>query len=193
MTIVITVRWDALFADLEAAAEAQNRLAFEADLADQVRAERAAITLTDRLRAQTGSRLACHLVDGDWIEGVLVDAGADWLLLRSGPGGRRQCLVPVLAIGSLTGLSRGAAAPGVVARRLRLSVVLRALATARATVAMRLRSGQTLVGTIDRVGADHVDLALHPADEPRRQDAVLGVRAVPLAAMLLIRSERDGM
>lgn len=185
---MITVRWESLFADLEAAAEAQERLAFEAELADQVRAERAAITLTDRVRAHLDRSLTCHLVDGQRIEGRVVDAGADWLLLASATVGTDRWLIPVPALEWVAGLSRGTAAPGLLARRLGLSVVLRALAADRAGVLVRLRSGGMLGGTIDRVGADHLDLAIHPDDEPRRAGSVVEVRCVPLATIVLVHS-----
>jgi hypothetical protein len=45
----------------------------------------------------------------------------------------------------------------------------------------------TLHGTIDRVGEDFLDLALHPAGELRRRDDVRGVSAVPLNAMTAVR------
>ena len=49
-----------------------------------------------------------------------------------------------------------------------------------------LASGE-VHGTIDRVGRDHVDLAVHDRGEPRREGAVREVRIVPLAALLLVR------
>ncbi len=184
------MRWESLFADLEAAAEGADQLAFEAELVDQVRAERATIALADRVRAHAGGALTLHVIDGERAEGVVADSGVDWVLLRPAVGGSSaRTLVPFAAVCAVEGLTRRAMPPGgVVAGRLGLSVVLRALATDRCGVRIRLRSGVMLGGTIDRVGADHLDLALHRDDEPRRAGAVSGVRTVPLAAIVLLHS-----
>jgi hypothetical protein len=71
-------------------------------------------------------------------------------------------------------------APGV----LPVTVVLRHLARDRAAVVLRLRSGAEVAGTVDRVAADHLDLAVHPADERRPRGGP--VRAVALDALLLV-------
>jgi hypothetical protein len=46
-----------------------------------------------------------------------------------------------------------------------------------------------LAGTIDRAGADHLDLALHDAGSPRRARAVTGFRVVPFASVLSIGTD----
>jgi hypothetical protein len=179
------VRWELLFADLEAMADAAERAAFEGEVVERARAERAELLLVDRLRAHVGAQLGVRLLGGDRLVARLADVGVDWVLLD----GAGSLLVPLAAITGVDGLSRRAAlAAGELARRVRLRVLLRRLVRERAAVQLRLADGQVLGGTIDRVGADHLDLALHPADEPRRRDAVRGVSVIPLAALVLVRS-----
>jgi hypothetical protein len=175
------MRWDALFADLEAAAEAQDRLEYEAEVADQARAEYAAVRLVDRIRAQVGQPLTCQLVDGRRLEGTVDDVGPQWLLLGTTRG---QVLAPVHALVAVDGPGRSVALPdGEVGRRLGLGVVLRGLAVRRVPVRLTLADRTTLTGTVDRVGADHLELAVHAVDAPRRASAVTGIRLVPFGAV----------
>jgi hypothetical protein len=91
----------------------------------------------------------------------------------------------------VTGAGSRTSAPGTegeVARRLDLRWALRGLARDRAGVAVVLRDGSTVNGTLDRVGADHLDVAEHPPGEARRASAVRQVRLVPLDALALLRS-----
>jgi hypothetical protein len=178
------VRWDWLFGDLEAQFEADDRAGFEAELGDLVRAERAAISLRDRLRAHVGCDVVLHLVGGEPAPGAVLDVGADWVLLRSAAG---DVLVPAGSVVAVAGLSRSAVSDaGRPARALRLNAVLRGLAGDRSPVTVELDGGVTLGGTIDRVGADHVDLAVHALDEPRRQESVAGIRTLVTAAIVRI-------
>jgi hypothetical protein len=179
------MRWELLFADLEAMAEAADRVVFEADVADRVRAERAALHLADRLRAQVDQVLGVRLLGGDRVVGRLTDVGVDWLLLDDGG----PALVPLAAVARVEGVSRRAEVnEGMLARRVRLTVVLRGLARDRSVVQVRLMDGVVATGTIDRVAVDHLDLALHPSDAPRRAGAVRGVHVVPVASVALVRA-----
>jgi hypothetical protein len=178
------VRWESLFSDLEAQAEADDRATFEADVGDLVRAERGAVRLRDRLRAHVGCDLAMHLVDGGTVHGALLDVGADWVLARGVSG---DVLIPAASLAGVSGLSRSALGDdGRPARGLRLSTVLRGLAADRAPVAIRLVGDLAIGGTIDRVGADHIDLAVHALDEPRRRESVAEVRTLATAAIARI-------
>ena len=47
-----------------------------------------------------------------------------------------------------------------------------------------------LVGTIDAVGADHLDLAEHPEGTARRRENVTAVTTVATSALLLVESRR---
>jgi hypothetical protein len=49
-----------------------------------------------------------------------------------------------------------------------------------------------LTGTIDRVGADYLDLAEHAPDEPRRAGSVRAKRTVPFAAILFVQRAVTG-
>lgn len=178
------MRWDALFADLEAEVEEARRLEHEAEVADQARAEYAAVRLTDRVRAHHGQALICRLVDGQRLEGRVLDVGPQWVLLQVA---RRQVVVPLTAIAGIDGLTHSAAPPeGEVERRIGLAVVFRGLAVRRVPVCLALAGGGQLPGTVDRVGADHLDLAMHAQDAPRRASAVTGVRLVPFTAVMSV-------
>lgn len=179
------MRWDALFADLEAQLDAEQAAELSAEVAERTRAERATVPLADRVRAHVGGPLRMGLRDGSTVQGRCADAAAEWVVLDDGPA---QVLVPWAAVTSVSGLSRSSAPPpGVVLARLRLGHALRALARGRSAVRLRL-DGAELTGTIDRVGADHLDVAEHPAGEARRPDQVRGVRVVRTAALLWVRS-----
>ena len=50
--------------------------------------------------------------------------------------------------------------------------------------------GPRLLGTIDAVGADHLDLAEHLEGLPRRRENVRAVATVPFAAVVTVESRR---
>ncbi len=200
------VRWDALFADLEAQMHATD--ASDEEVAGLVRAEVGRTELADRLRAHLGVVVALQVTGGQWWHGAVLEAAPQWLLLDqsgpalgSGPGTRfgaggaggvsgatRQVLVPLPALQRITGLGAAVAPPaGTVERRLGLGSALRALARDRIAVVVALASGE-VAGTIDRVAADHLDLAVHPVGEARRPSAVTDVVALPFHAVLAVRS-----
>lgn len=183
------MRWKGLFDDLEAEFDAGLQAELVGEVAERTRREHALLRLVDRVRPAVGHELAVELRGGDAVRGRLSDVGADWLLLQE-PGGR-EVLVPIAAVLGLTGLSDRSGSPGeegVVEARLDVRRALRALARDRAGVAIGLADGRTLSGTIDRVGADHLELAEHAPGEARRRGAVRQVRLVPLDAVTAVRS-----
>ena len=136
---------------------------------------------------------------------MLRTVGPDWLLLTEGQG--RDCLVALGAVTAVEGLtaSTGPEMTGL-ALRLDLRRALRGLARDRSPVAVAVTgwSGASagslgrrlsvrsvsaeLTGTIDRVGADFIEIAVHAAWEPRRAGTVRSVALVPLAAIVLVRA-----
>src|SRR4051794_693603 len=182
------MRWQALFDDLEAQLSAADAAELQAEVADRTRREAGLIRVVDRLAAATGQDVAVALGPPGLLRGRLLDAGVDWLLLAE--AGAREVLVPLAAVLGVTGLVAQTGAPGAegeVGRRLDLRWALRALARSRAGVTLVLRDGSAVGGTLDRVAADHLDLAEHAPGEPRRSGAVRHVRLVPLAALALVR------
>lgn len=180
------MRWDSLFADLEAQLDAADD-DVAAMHAERVRAEVAGVELRDRLRGAVGQDLALRLAGGEQVAGLLRTAGPDWLLVGEPSG---EALVPLAAVVVVDGLTRSLAAPaGRVEGRLGLASALRGVARDRSAVRLWLRDpgSAVLTGTVDRVGADHLDLARHAADEPRRPGAVRGTSAVPLGALACLR------
>ncbi len=77
---------------------------------------------------------------------------------------------------------------GKVWRALDLRWALRGLARGRVAVQVVTSEGVIWTGTLDRVGADHVELAAHPAGEQRRAGSVEGVVLLPVSALSLVRS-----
>jgi len=174
------VRWERLFDDLQGQLDAAQAAEVAAEVGERTRIERSRITLADRLAAAQGATLAVHLRGGGQARGTLLEAAQEWLLL-----GSPLALVPLAAVTGLVGLGRSAATAGAdgVRRRHSLAAVLRAVSRDRSPVRLDVVDAPPLTGTIDAVGADHLDLAEHAAGELRRPSAVTCVRVVPFAGI----------
>jgi hypothetical protein len=184
------MRWDALFADLESQADALEHAERAAEVDERTRIEVAALGLVDRLRAAVGTSLRLQCVGGPLLAGELRRVGPDWLLLDEGSG--REVLAPLAAVHGVTGLSRLSAVPdsaSLVESRLTLRHVLRGVARDRSPVRLYRVDGSTLDATIDRVGADFIELALHAAGETRRRSDVREMALVPFAAVAAVRRD----
>ena len=177
------MRWDELFGDLAAQWDAEERRELDAEVADRTRRERAAVGLYDRLSAAAEAPVGLLLANGARLSGPVADVGDGWVLVGQ-PGG--SALVPFSAVAAVTGLANrvGGSASG---RRFGLGYALRGLSRDRAVVALSDLSGTVVTGTIDAVGADHLELSEHPADLPRRSENVMGRRLVPFSAVVLLR------
>ena len=183
------MRWDALFADLEARAHNEHAEELAAEVADRTRIETASLRLVDRLRPAQGHRLVVVAAAGATVHGVLRTVGPDWMLMDVEPS--RQAVVRLAAVLGVTGLGARSATPGRegrVAARLALASALRAVARDRAPVIISLTDGSSLTGTLDRIGADFAELAEHPIGEARRAGTVTAVRLVPLSALAVVSS-----
>ncbi|MBX3092532.1 MAG: hypothetical protein KF801_08475 [Cryobacterium sp.] len=196
------MRWNNLFDDLES--QLEHELSAE-DIDVRVEQERlrlGRLSLRDRLlslhdqsegtgftvRVEVGGillRIAPSGFGKDWVSGSLIDETSRKL----------QVIVPFRSIGgvvldrnqsSSSLRDRNSSPPGGLSDRLGLTFVLRDLARRRCELDLVTASG-TFHGTIDRVGRDHCDLAVHEAGTPRRESAVSHYRIVPIDQLLLVR------
>lgn len=187
------MRWDALFNDMESQLADADRLALEAEVNDRARAEMVGLPLEDRLRATIGCRIGVHLLCGDSIQGELLHAGADALVLDAG---RHQVLIPYWAAARYTGLGRHMRAENSRVRRsLGFAHSLRSLARDRSELVVTIGGGAgmtRLAGVIDRVGSDYLDLAAVVPGEARRSGSVGQVSAIPFSVVAMVRSNNSG-
>ena len=198
------MRWDNLFDDLEGQLEHELG-AEEIDLqAEEERLRLGRLSLRDRIislheaqERDSAYSLRVELVDGTVMNLRPTTFGRDWFAADVvGDRSRGQCIVPIAAIASLQ-LPREQilvsldATPGEtsgqsLAARLSLPFVLRDLCRRRSGIELRTPRGP-LFGTIDRVGRDHLDLAVHERGAPRREAVVVHYRVVPLSQVVFVR------
>lgn len=179
------MRWEELFRDLDGEWEATSSAGQLVEVADRTRTELARIALLDRLRASLGRPVRLHTVAGE-VAGELRRVARDCVLVQ----GRVEVLVPVTAVLGAEGLAAGSVPGelvGEVDRRLGMASLLRAVARDRAAVTVRRAGASSVHGTPQRVGADFLDLAVHPEGEPPRRGTVTGQLVVPFAAVAAVR------
>lgn len=193
------MRWDDLFDDLESQL-AHERDAEERDAhADEERLRIGRLSVRERLEASASgvrdsSSLTLELAGSERLVLRPTTFGRDWLSgeTLTADGRSRACIVPVPAITgvlfpttsvarSLAPLASVAGAPRV-SERIGLAFVVRDLCRRRVPVEIHA-SGGVRTGTIDRVGRDHLDLAVHELGVARRRRDVTDVLLVPFPAV----------
>ena len=180
------MRWARLFDDLGGQLEAAEQAERAAEAADLRRLEVSRVTLEQRLAGAVGANITLSVEGIGALPGVLTQGGAGWALLQGAAG--LETLVALSAVVSAVDLpSAIGPADDEPDRALGLGFVLRRLARDRLTVTVVARTGETCTGTIDRVGADFLDVAEHPADRPRRSGEVRRVRTVPFSSLAVVR------
>ncbi len=180
------MRWESLFADLEAQFEADSARNRISEVQEIVRIERARQTMLQRLERHLGTRVDLQLLGAERPSGELSAIGRDWLMLAH--AGREE-LIPFRALAWWRGLEAGRG-PETRQRRVGFSQALRMLVRDRARVGIGGIDGQLLAtGTLDQVGQDFVEVALHEQDEFRRGPVVLGRSLIPFSAIARVRRE----
>lgn len=181
------MRWEAMFADLEAQADALLVAERAGEIDERVRAELRSLAVLDRLRAALDTPVRLWTSGAGRYAGTLARIGPDWVLLAQDGG--REVVVCLAAVTRIGGLGRASAVPGSldgVTGRLGLWFVLRRIARDRAPVTLQLIDGTGVHATIDRVGADFVEIAVHGPGRARRAAAVREELLVPTAALAAV-------
>ena len=104
------MRWEELFADLEAQLLAADAAELAGEVTDRTRREAGLLRLTDRLRPVVGRPVGILVEGAGSVQGRLLDVGEGWLLLQE--RGQRQVLVPTVGVLGITGLGSPSAVPG---------------------------------------------------------------------------------
>ncbi|MBV7412390.1 hypothetical protein KRX56_06585 [Dermabacteraceae bacterium TAE3-ERU27] len=148
--------WDRLLVSLSAQMVQQESLEARNCGRELIAAQRAEVSVLQRLRATIGKELSLQVAAGQIITGVLGEVGPDWLLLGQRDGAGRCYLVPNLGGVVFYDLpSRPVEQAPIFA--LSLGGVLRALAAERRPLRVHWRDGQ-VAGVVLNVGKDFVEL-----------------------------------
>lgn len=183
------MRWEALFADLEAQMGAAQTAEFTAAIAEASRLEASRVEFAERLRAHRGQELGLQMAGGQRLLVRLGAVGADWLAGAAPP---HSVLVPLTSLLAVDGMRPAAARgePSASRRRLSITAPLRRLARDREPISVFGTQGPLASGLISAVGRDFVEIT-----PPRREDLLSrdggerSARVVPLHAVTWIRSE----
>lgn len=158
------MRFERIFEDLEGRLEHHEQEELRAVSEDLARAERAQLTLADRLRGAGERELTVHIGADLRLSGVVQEVGAEWVALRETRSAQRA-VVPLAAIGIVEGLSsRARPAEATLRSPLGLGSVLREIARDRSVVRLETSAGAVL-GRIAAVGADTLEVLSLPTGE----------------------------
>ncbi|SEB94039.1 hypothetical protein SAMN04489807_2462 [Microbacterium hydrocarbonoxydans] len=200
------VHWDGLFEDLEGQLAAEwesDRAALDAE-SERLRISRLELRTRLRMLCSAAAPATVDLPGGHRLRARLQALGADWIATveSEGSGSRPSTrIIPLHALRGievdhgllLSSLEQDLASHPVLRERMSLGFVLRDLARRRVPVRVISIEGVDLHGTVDRAGADHLDLALHDQGEARVAAAVRGFRVIPFRALACVQTAGDQM
>ena len=183
------MRWELLFADLEAQLHAATQQDLELRVNELARIEAAQLTLPDALRGSLNGMVAIVMANGTAFHGTLRKVEPQWVLLEEGGRSVILALAKVQRVQGL-GVRRAKPASNV---PFTMAAALRILARNRAVVSLELdsaRNGATR-GVLDRVGADFVQIMQLADGVGRDSGNRQGTTVVPIAALVAIASSTD--
>lgn len=197
------MRWERLFQDLEDQLDRETDAELEDIARDEERLRIARMSLMERVRDFLGlpREVPALTISVSQLNlaSAVVRCGRDWILVQVHEPASLTgtALVPVTAVRSvrigatsLSDLSRPHRDASVGTERglssdIAFTFVLRDLCRRRRHVTLRCGMTETS-GTIERVGKDHIDIAVHPARLPRSVQSVSHVEIVSLGCIDLV-------
>ena len=180
------MRWTALFEDFEAQLAAATSAQASERATELARAETSTVELADRLRGSIGFDVRIVLQDGRYVTGEVHDVANEWMLIADNRG---ETLIPLGAIDVVHNAHVHAAPErSRVRARLGLGHTLRALSRDRVSVRAGLASGD-VVGRIDRVARDHLDINTR-ADVGGAYGLAGGLVLIPFSALMCVSERR---
>lgn len=188
------VRWEALFDDLEAQLDAEWAAERRRDAEEDERLRVARLTVRDRLAAlcADAAEVTVHTLAGPRTGTVTLVAGD--AVVITGANDEVASVIPLDAVAAVT-LPAGPAAvrrsllavpDDTLTARIGFGYLMRQVARRRAVVRVHTLGGGIITGTIDRAGADHLDIADHDPDDARRDENVRAVRLVPIGHVVSV-------
>lgn len=147
----VDARLKALLTDLSERVSGLEREIADLDL---IEAERADITLAERLAAARGTRLFVQTCRGGHYDGILRDSAARWLQLQVG---ERLVVIAHHAIATVSGLGRASAVVSKVEAARTFAAICRRIAARRSRVQIQI-GDREVAGVIAAVGGDFVEL-----------------------------------
>jgi len=183
------MRWDELFADLEAQLDAARAAEFDAAVEEASRLEASRLMLMDRVRGHEGRELTLMLPGRQRLDLHIVAVGSDWI---AGSQSRFSFLVPQASVLRIDGMQRAAARAetSLVRRRLGIAAPLRRLARDRARVSVYGADGLLAEGLIASAGRDFLEISHTPVGEQLLRRAGVGsALTIPLHAISWFQSE----
>ncbi|MEO8106469.1 MAG: hypothetical protein ABI720_04050 [Actinomycetes bacterium] len=126
----------------------------DADVTERVEVERAATPWSELLAGSLGHEVALIVADATRLQGVVIEAGADWCLLEAGG---RALLIPLRQVVTVSGLGRAAPQVGT---RAGMGWVLRRWRQMRSQLTVHLVDRSVLHGQVADVLADAFTLGV---------------------------------
>lgn len=180
------MRWESLFADLEAQLESEQAAQLREEIAESIRVEKARAQLIEQLLGYQESTLSLRLLGDQEVTGRLGPVGADYLCLEEGA---TRWLIRLIALQSVL-VPPSPAFQMRSATKVKLGAVIRAMLRDRQWVRIFGTDGRLLgEGTLEQAAQDFLTLGIHPRDEYARPRSLQGRLIIPYRAIAWIEGQ----